>query len=223
MNLADCFAPARVSLLATIAVALVACTTARERPAAETGASFPHDDTIMLPGIDVQAIGACFDCHAAGAALDSGGDIDSAVPHCDSCHVVFPHFGDCIPTHGGEWLEDPGACSVCHGESGDKDPSTSSVDTCVGCHSAYPHLSGWVMPDTHGARVVERGSDTSCASCHQAADCQSCHAAYPHADDIVSNHSDASGGAGCGGFCHDGSQPDAPGEITCADCHGDQP
>ena len=202
---------------------LQGCATPRDRPASETGASFPHDDGIMLPGIDVEALGACYACHASGLDPDSGLGGGGAIPSCDACHQTFPHQGDCIPTHGDEWLRDSEACETCHGQDGAKDPSTSSVDTCTGCHSAFPHRQGWVMPYSHGARVVDRGSDTSCASCHAAADCQSCHQAYPHEEGFVSSHGETGTAAGCGGYCHDGSQVGAPGELVCSACHGDRP
>jgi len=220
----------------------VGCGTPRSASPGQQGAAFPHPDGFATAhGEDADLLAGCTSCHPVDPpAVDTAAPTDTAAgdsaipeadpeadpenPACRSCHAAYPHALDFRDEHGATWQEDEYACTRCHGPAGDRDPTTSATDTCVGCHATFPHPSNHTSAREHGAAVVARGGDTACSGCHEASSCQECHAAYPHEDDQLATHGDAYAAGSCGGNCHDGADPGAPGEVLCSSCHeGDLP
>jgi hypothetical protein len=220
--------------LQLLGLALLACSEPRPASDGEPGAPFPHSaDFATTHGEDAAQLYGCAACHPLVEATDTAGDTagDTAADTglaqstdnaaCRSCHPAYPHGEDFRDDHGASWLDDERPCTGCHGSAGTRDPTSSPSDTCVGCHASFPHPSNQASAREHGWAVVERGKPSACVSCHETSTCQDCHAAYPHTDDHIATHGDTSSEASCGGNCHDGAQGDAPGEISCDDCHGD--
>ena len=218
------------------------CSEPRTASSGEAGGPFPHSaDFATTHGEDAAQLEGCSACHlleprpedtAGDTAGDTSGDtaMDTAAdpspedpdnPACRSCHEAYPHPPELRDTHGEIWLDDELRCTGCHGSAGDRDPTSGPVDTCIGCHASYPHPSNFASSREHGRAVVDRGGTTACGGCHEPDSCQTCHAAYPHSDDHLHSHGVGWSASTCGGNCHDGAQPGAPGELLCSDCHGE--
>lgn len=103
---------------------------------------------------------------------------------------IYPHSESFkLKEHGAKFIEDRALCASCHGL--DNSGGTAQV-SCTKCHSNYPHIAGWSVPQKHGKFFVESvGTEKqACLNCHNpssssgAVSCQTCHKAFPHSEEF---------------------------------------
>ena len=109
-------------------------------------------------------------------------------------------------------------CTPCHGA--DLQGGQSGV-SCVACHNAFQHSTGWANPSQHGQTVVaENFNLAACAICHLTTtngdsswSCWTCHSYYPHKASINPDNPN--------GFQHGGAVIGADYQVwLCKTCHG---
>ncbi|MBI5299474.1 MAG: Ig-like domain-containing protein [Deltaproteobacteria bacterium] len=126
------------------------------------------------------AIKECKMCHESNNNNYSGGLHNQ--PSCFKCHPSFPHLTDDWvmppgqPQGHGNYVGNPSnsgttscATAHCHGVNLAYVTGTTRGNSCVGCHTVYPHPAGWVVPEGqpqgHGASALSAGIN-ACKGCH---------------------------------------------------------
>jgi predicted CxxxxCH...CXXCH cytochrome family protein len=147
-----------------------------------------HGTTLKKASYDLDA---CVRCHAKSYAGGTSG------VSCTGCHESYPHktgWSDSSSTQfHGRFIRlmqgDISGCAKCHGTGY---TGGSSGVSCYGCHSSYPHKTGWTTASSassHGQYLKAKNWLVSeCASCHgkeytgglTGKSCFTCHATYPH-------------------------------------------
>lgn len=202
------------------------------------------------------AIKECKMCHEHDSNNYSGGLHDQ--PSCFSCHPPFPHLTDDWvlpqgqPQGHGNYVSNPSnggttscATAHCHGVNLAYVAGTTRGNSCVGCHTVYPHPAGWVVPEGqpqgHGARALSAGID-ACKGCHSDSNgdfqrringhknCYDCHADFPHLtgwEQGTTGHGPKAYGSGkdsCAkADCHGAQFQGNPGIPACSSCHSEFP
>jgi hypothetical protein len=132
-------------------------------------------------------------------------------------------------------------CATCHAKAYSGGTSGTS---CYGCHTSYPHKTGWVDSSAsafHGKLLLlGMGTLADCAKCHgtdlsggtSGKSCRTCHGSYPHR----TGWEDASAAGSHGRYlkaknwqltecasCHGGNYSGGTNGESCFKCHASYP